>query len=46
VNLLWDEAVGTVAGGTNWSAVEVESFLSDGYVALSGPELPEVEVSW
>lgn len=46
VNLLWDEAVGTVAGGTNWSVVEVESFLSDGYVALSGPELPEVEVPW
>jgi len=46
VNLLWDEAVGAVAGGTNWSDTEVESFLSDGYIALSGPELPEAEVPW
>ncbi len=40
VNLLWDEAVGTVAGGTNWSVVEVESFLSDGYVACPDRNCP------
>lgn len=43
---LWDEAAGSVPGGTNWSDPEVAAFLDSGYAALSGPELAEPEVPW
>ncbi|MBM6404830.1 type I-E CRISPR-associated endonuclease Cas1 [Phycicoccus sp. CSK15P-2] len=43
---LWDEAAGSVPGGTNWSDSEVAAFLESGYAVLSGPELTEPEVPW
>lgn len=40
-NELWDEKLGTVDGGTNWSDDAIEELLSNGFLSLSGPELPE-----
>ncbi len=45
-NELWDEKLGAVAGGTNWSNSEVEELLTQGHLVLSGPDLVEPEVPW
>ncbi len=45
VNALWDEEVGAVPGGRDWSE-EVALLRSEGFVALSGPDIPEVAVDW
>lgn len=46
VRALWDEVVGSVEGGTNWSDAEVSAFLDSGYATLSGPEIGGTEVPW
>lgn len=44
-HFLWDDRSGTVSGGQNWGE-ELEELSREGYVAISGPELPEPEVDW
>lgn len=42
---LWDEKTGTVDGGRSWGDDEdLATLMSSGYLAVSGPEVPEVEV--
>ena len=52
VNRLWDEQVGAVAGGINHGAGgvaemddAVATLVEEGYLAISGPEIPD-EVAW
>lgn len=44
VNQLWDEAAPPVTGGQNYASDEAELrvLLDEGYLALSGPEIPPV----
>lgn len=44
-NQLWDETGDVVEGGQNWSH-ELGALRREGYVAVSGPDIPEVEVPW
>ena len=43
--LLWDEKVGAVVGGQNWSE-GFEALRSDGFAAITGPDLVEPQVPW
>lgn len=42
---LWDERRGMVEAGRDWSE-ELAQLTSQGFLALSGPDLPEVKVDW
>ena len=46
VNDLWDEAVGTVPGGINWTAEVAERWDDDSVVGVTGPELDESSSRW
>lgn len=42
-NRLWDELSGLVDGGVNWSEDhDLRTFLDDGYLTISGPDIPPV----
>lgn len=45
VTRLWDDALGTVEGGRDWSA-ELGALHDDGFVSISGPDLPDPRVDW
>jgi len=46
-HLLWDES-GDVAGGKDWSAeyADLRALQEEGYLAISGPVVPDVAVEW
>ncbi len=41
---LWDEFDGHVAGGTNWAADVADSWTTESFVGVTGPDIPEAEV--
>lgn len=43
---LWDDQLGTVAGGINWATQLVDDWDDDSFIGVTGPEIDQAEVPW
>jgi CRISP-associated protein Cas1 len=47
INGLWDESLGSVPGGINWSNEYADNVTDDSFIAVTGPEVDESrQVDW